>query len=516
MASKSKTKSKKKSQNKSAIKPPPGGDTPTQCDTPCLFSVSIGTQNICIATLRNDTVQVVVNENGDRLTPASICYEKAMKGQLKHLIGQVASQSADRGEENAFRYLLDLEKMCKECSRTNFQEESLKLVTDFGTQIVSHVRILGDFLSAIRENVSAYTNTPATHCIIAHSSQVTTETLRNACTRASLIPIQILHTSVFPLLAYGIGQNEKELEIRKIALVIDLGHNCLDVAIFRIFSGLIEPIKTTQFPDLGGKMFDEILTNHIVALFNDRHRCDLFENKKSILKIAREVSSVKHILSTLPSASINIDSLFNDTDCHLEIARGRFESLISPLVTRLIAVVGSTIMEAKLELTDVSDLVCVGGSCRIPFIQSQLQASFPSATFHATLPPDEVAAVGAAKQCQLLVENKLLSNLTSSPKSVPSTTHDIILKIEHDVTLFLSSTPLPATKSATFEVSGPRATFSLREGTRLIGEGVLDIPEGVRIVSLQATLNPQVGLKMDFSDTSGRDLDTFQTDFTPH
>ena len=515
MASKNKPKSKKKTQNKSAIKPPRDGDTPTQCGTPCLFSVSIGTQNICIATLRNDTLQVVVNENGDRLTPASICYEKAAKGQLRPLIGQVASQSADRGEENAFRYLLEFEKMCKECSRTNFKEDSLKLMTDYGTQVVSHVRILSDFLSAIRDIVSAYTNTPATHCIIAHSSQVTTETLRNACTKASIIPIQILHTSVFPLLAYGIGQNEKELEIRKISLVIDLGHNYLDVSIFRIFSGLIEPIKTAQFPDLGGKMFDEILTNHIAALFNDRHRCDLFENKKSILKIAREVSSVKHILSTLPSASISIDSLFNNMDCHLSVARGRFESLISPLVTRLVENVASTVMEAKLELKAVSDLVCVGGSCRIPFIQSQLQASFPSATFHATLPPDEVAAVGAAKQCQLLMENNLVSNL-SSPESVPSATHDIILKIEHDVTLFRSGTPLPATNRATFEVAGPRATFSLREDTRLIGEGVLDIPEGVRIVSLQSMLNPQSGLKMVFSDTSGTDLDTFQIDFTSH
>ena len=515
MASKNKSKPKKKSQNKSATKPASSGDTTTQSDTPCLFSVSIGTQNICIATLRNNTPQVVVNENGDRLTPASICYERCVKGQLRPLIGQVASQSADRGEQNAFRHLLDFEKMCKECFRTNFQEDSLKLVTDFGTQIVPHVRILGDFLSAIRENVSAYTNTPATHCIIAHSSQVTTETLRNACTKASLTPIQILHSSVFPLLAYGIGQNEKYWEIKKIALVIDLGHNYLDVAIFRIFSGLIEPIKTAQYPELGGKMFDEILTNHIAVLFNDRHKCDLFENRKSILKIAREVSSVKHILSTLPSASISIDSLFKDTDCNLSVARGRFESLISPLVTRLIEVISSTIAETKLEPNDISDLVCVGGSCRIPFIQSQLQASFPSATFHATLPPDEVVAMGAARQCQLLVENKLFSEL-ASPFPVPSATQDIILKIEHDVTLFQSGTPLPATKTATFEVAEPRATFSLREGTRPIGEGVLEIPEGVKIVSLQAMLNPQSGLKMVFSDTSGRDLDTFQIDFTPH
>ena len=133
MASKNKSKPKKKSQNKSATKPASSGDTTTQSDTPCLFSVSIGTQNICIATLRNNTPQVVVNENGDRLTPASICYERCVKGQLRPLIGQVASQSADRGEQNAFRHLLDFEKMCKECFRTNFQEDSLKLVTDFGT-----------------------------------------------------------------------------------------------------------------------------------------------------------------------------------------------------------------------------------------------------------------------------------------------------------------------------------------------------------------------------------------------
>ena len=157
----------------------------------------------------------------------------------------------------------------------------------------------------------------------------------------------------------------------------------------------------------------------------------------------------------------------------------------------------------------------MGGSCRIPFIQSQLQASFPSATFHATLPPDEVVAMGAARQCQLLVENKLFSEL-ASPIPVPSATQDIILKIEHDVTLFQSGTPLPATKTATFEVAEPRATFSLREGTRPIGEGVLEIPEGVKIVSLQAMLNPRSGLKMVFSDTSGRDLDTFQINFTPH
>ncbi|KAI6656394.1 Heat shock protein 70 [Oopsacas minuta] len=495
MASKGKGKGKlkKKTQPKPPTKPPP------PIDTPCLFSVSIGTQNICIATVRNAILEIIVNENGDRLTPASICYEVGKKGQFNPLIGQVASQLADRGEPNAFTHLLDFEKMSENCCKTNFQDSSLKLVAESSTQNISHVRILSDFLSAVRETVSAYSNKTATHCIIAHSSQVSMETLRNACNIAALSPIQILPASICPLLAYGIGQNKDQLEIPKIALVIDLGHRYLGVSIYRILNGLFQPIKTEQFQGLGGEKFDEILTNHIASLFNDKHKCDLYENRKSILKIAREVSNIKHILSTLPIASVSIDSLYEGIDCHLSIARGRFESLISPIITRLVEIVTSTVLGKDMELECITDLVCVGGSCRIPFIQSQLQGAFSSATLHNTLTQDEVFALGAAKQCQLIEENTLVSDFKTPPISVPSTMYDIVLKIDIDILLFQSGTPLPATNDTTLEVAGPR-TFSIIE-SRNLGNGTIDIPEGVKIVSLRSELNAQTGLKHMTSET---------------
>ena len=516
MASKPKGKSKKKQQSSKYNPKPLPSDTSTHC-VPCLFGISIGSDNICLATSKNDTFEIVVNETGDRLTPLCIYYEPNSRGVVKPLIGQVAAQSADRGNPNSFTQLLEFEKMRGKDSNEN--SNTISILTDSGPQQMPHVRILTDFLSAIRDLVSAYCNRTATHCIIAHSSHVsmeTIETLRNACSLASLFPIQFISSDVSALLAYSIGQKETELKIPKTALVIDLGHNYLDVSIYRILGGLFKPIKSAQFQNLGGKMFNELLSDHIVTIFNNKNRCDVTESKKSILRIHTEVSSIKHILSLLPSAPINIDSLFNGIDCHLSVSRGRFESMISPLIGRIIEIINTTLKEANLETKSVTDLVCVGGSCRIPFVQSQLQGSFPSATLHATLPPDEVVALGAAKQCQLLELNNLISDFPKPADSIPNLAHSICLKTDSEFLLFESGTPLPATKTATLEVSTAQLTFSLFENSnRHIGSEAIHIPEGVTIVSLFAEISVSSGLKLDFSETtSGQHIDTFQIPFT--
>ena len=514
----------KKNQSKPNTKPlPMPSDTPTQCVPPCLFGISIGSQNTCLAVAKNDTFEIVVNETGDRLTPLCIYYEQLAntKGMLKPLIGQVASQSADRGKPNCFTHLLEFKKMCENASKQNTNENSdtVSIIAESGPQLISHVQILQDFISAIRDLVSAHCNKTATHCIIAHSSHVSMETieiLKNACTQANIIPIQFVPSSACALLAYAIGQNHNELNISKVAMVIDLGHNYLDVTIYRILGGLFEPIKSVQSLDLGGQKFNELLSEHIVAIFNSKFNCNLRESEKSIIKIHTEVSNVKHILSSLPSAPISIDSLFNGIDCHLSISRGRFESIISPLISRMIEIINSTLKEANLEPKSVTDLVCVGGSCRIPFVQSQLQGSFPSATLHTTLPPDEVAALGVAKQCQLLELNKLVSEFPQTTDLISSTAYSISLKIDSDILLFETGTPLPATKTNTFEVSTPQLTFSLYENyNRHIGSQAIDIPEGVTNVSLITELNFKTGLQLTFRDTrNGQCIDTFHIPFS--
>ena len=522
MATKNKGKSKKKQQNKSNAKPLLS-DTATQCVPPCLFGLSIGSQNICLAVAKGDTFEIVVNETGDRLTPLCIYYEQQTggKGILKPLIGQVASQSADRGLSNCFTHLLNFERMCENVSKQNRTETSdrVSVISDSGSHQIQHVRILKDFLSAARDLVSAHSNRTASHCIIAHSSHVsmdTIETLRDACSQASLVPIQIVSSGECALLAYGVGQNMNELNISRVAIVIDLGHNYLDVSIYRIIGGIFQPIKSVQFPDLGGQRLNELLSEHVVTIFSNKYKCNIRDSKKSILKINTEVSNVKHVLSSLASAPISIDSLFDGIDCHLSVSRGRFESLISPLIGQTMEIINSTLKDANLEPKNVTDVVCVGGSCRIPFVQSQLQGSFPSATLHATLPPDEVAALGAVKQCHLLESKKLVSEMPPMPHSIHTTSHSITLKIDSEIILFETGMPLPATKTDTFEVSTPQLAFSLFENSdRQIGSEAINIPEGVTNVSLQSELTINSGLKLSFSDTaSGQSIDTFHIPFS--
>ena len=514
-------KGKKKKQSKHNSKPSlPDPIPPT--DPPCLFAVSFGTHNICLATNKNGSLETVVNENGDRLTPGFIMYEpkNSKQAQLRAVVGQVASQSADRSEPNCFSHLLEPDQLIRHTSKVNKQENSrdFKIVTELGTVQISYDKILVDFISAIRDTVSANCNKKATHCVIAHSSLVSMEiieTLRNACLKASLIPLQILPSNAFPLLAYGIGQNEKEFEKTNNALVIDIGHKYAEVAIFRVTHGMFQQIKTSRYEDLGGKEFTRLLSEHVITTFNSKYRCDLATSKKALLKITREVSNAKHIFSTLPSASVDIESLFNDIDCHLSITRGRFEALISPIVARVIELSVEMLAQVEMEPNCVTDVVCVGGSCRIPMIQSQLQGKFPTATLHASMPPDEVVALGAAKQCQILEQNSIQDFAQSiQTETISCLTQELILKIEKEQLVFKSGAPLPATKLLSLEVTRNELSFSIYENVKEIGTKTILVPEGVKIVSLKAEAIQNAGIKVSFSDaTSSQVFNTFLVAF---
>lgn len=180
-------------------------------------------------------------------------------------------------------------------------------------------------------------------------------------------------------------------------LIFDLGGGTFDVSILTIEDGIFEVKSTAGDTHLGGEDFDNRMVNHFIAEFKRKFKKDISSNKRAVRRLRTACERAKRTLSSSTQASIEIDSLYEGTDFYTSVTRARFEELNADLFRGTLDPVEKALRDAKMDKSQIHDIVLVGGSTRIPKIQKLLQDFFNGRDLNKSINPDEAVAYGAGE-----------------------------------------------------------------------------------------------------------------------
>merc|ERR1712023_15737 len=209
---------------------------------------------------------------------------------------------------------------------------------------------------------------------------------------------RIINEPTAAAIAYGLDKKGGEKNI----LVFDLGGGTFDVTLLTIDNGVFEVLATNGDTHLGGEDFDQRIMKYFIKLFKKKHKVDMTKDKRAMQKLRRESERVKRALSTQPQARLEIEALFDGVDFSETLTRARFEELNMDLFKRTLGPVTKVMSDAGMKKSEVDELVLVGGSTRIPKVQSLLKDFFNGKEPNRGINPDEAVAFGAAVQGGIL------------------------------------------------------------------------------------------------------------------
>ena len=373
-----------------------------------IIGIDLGTTYSCVGVFQHGKVEIIVNDQGNRITPSYVSFaaSEGGSGEPTRLIGDAAKNQATVNPQNT---IFDVKRLIgRKYTDSSVQADKKLMPYDIvdvddrpyvviqgggGTKLkFAPEEVSAMVLAKLKNDAERYLGKSIDRAVVtvpAYFNDAQRHSTRDAGVIAGLHVERIINEPTAAAIAYGMDE-ANDTGGEQNVLVFDLGGGTFDVTLLTIDQGVFEVLATNGDTHLGGSDFDQSVMQYFLGAIKQKSKKDISHDKRALQKLRKEVERVKRALSSQLSARLDIEDLVPGYDFSESLTRAKFEELNADLFRKTLKPVQRVMEDAELDIDEVDEIILVGGSTRIPKVQELIKEFFDGKDPNKVVNPDEV------------------------------------------------------------------------------------------------------------------------------